>query len=69
MADQRVDVDKAELVVSGRHPSDRLNRARTLVDDHIEAFLPQLDELITEGLVLREPVDIVKYVGRAASNP
>jgi len=37
--------------------------------EHIEAFLPQLDELITEGLVLREPVDIVKYVGRAASNP
>ncbi len=37
--------------------------------EHIEAFLPQLDELITEGLVLREPVDIVKYVGRPASEP
>jgi PII-like signaling protein len=30
----------------------------------IDAFLPELDELITEGLVVREPVDIVKYVGR-----
>jgi hypothetical protein len=40
----------------------------TIVDtaEHIEGFLPQLDELITEGLVLRERVEIVKYVGRAA---
>jgi hypothetical protein len=40
----------------------------TIVDtsERIEAFLPQLDELITEGLVLREKADIVKYVGRAA---
>jgi PII-like signaling protein len=32
--------------------------------EHIAAFLPQLDELIGEGLVVREPVDVVKYVGR-----
>ncbi|HEY6316735.1 MAG TPA: DUF190 domain-containing protein [Acidimicrobiia bacterium] len=32
--------------------------------EHIDAFLPQLDDLITEGLVVREPVDVVKYVGR-----
>jgi PII-like signaling protein len=32
--------------------------------ERIDAFLPELDELITEGLVVREPVDIVKYVGR-----
>ena len=32
----------------------------------IEAFLPKLDELITEGLVVREAVDIVKYIGRPA---
>jgi PII-like signaling protein len=38
-------------------------------EDRIEAFLPQLDELITEGLVLRDRVDIVKYVGRAAPAP
>jgi PII-like signaling protein len=37
--------------------------------DRIEAFLPQLDDLITEGLVLRDRVDIVKYVGRAAPAP
>jgi len=30
----------------------------------IDAFLPELDELITEGLVVREQVQIVKYVGR-----
>jgi PII-like signaling protein len=32
--------------------------------DRIDAFLPELDELITEGLVVREPVEVVKYVGR-----
>jgi len=32
--------------------------------ERIDAFLPALDELITEGLVVREPVEIVKYVGR-----
>jgi PII-like signaling protein len=40
----------------------------TIVDtaERIDDFLPQLNELITEGLVLRERVEIVKYVGRAA---
>jgi hypothetical protein len=32
--------------------------------ERIDAFLPALDELITEGLVVRESVEIVKYVGR-----
>ncbi len=32
-------------------------------DDRIRAFLPQIDELITEGLVMLDPVDVVKYVG------
>jgi PII-like signaling protein len=32
--------------------------------DRIDAFLGELDELITEGLVVRERVEIVKYVGR-----
>ena len=32
--------------------------------DRIDAFLPTLDELITEGLVVRENVEVVKYVGR-----
>jgi hypothetical protein len=31
----------------------------------IAAFQPQLDELITEGLVVLEDVEVVKYVGRA----
>lgn len=37
-----------------------------LVDapERIEAFLPELDELISEGLVVTEDVDVVKYVGR-----
>lgn len=30
----------------------------------IEAFLPQLDDLITEGLVILDPVEVIKYVGR-----
>jgi uncharacterized protein len=34
--------------------------------DRIDAFLPTLDDLITEGLVVREHVEIVKYVGRSA---
>jgi PII-like signaling protein len=32
--------------------------------ERIDAFLPELDKLITEGLVVRERVEIVKYVGR-----
>ncbi len=32
--------------------------------DKIDAFVPELDELIEEGLVVREHVDVVKYVGR-----
>lgn len=33
-------------------------------DEAIQAFLPQLDELITEGLVILDDVEVVKYVGR-----
>jgi PII-like signaling protein len=32
--------------------------------ERIDAFLPTLDELITEGLVVREDIDIVSYRGR-----
>src|SRR5205807_8801591 len=35
-------------------------------DDRIRAFLHELDELITEGLVIIDDVEVVKYVGRAA---
>jgi PII-like signaling protein len=34
-------------------------------EERIRAFLPQLDELVHEGLVMLDPVDVVRYVGRA----
>jgi PII-like signaling protein len=33
-------------------------------EDKIREFLPVLDELVTEGLVMLDPVEVVKYVGR-----
>jgi uncharacterized protein len=36
------------------------------IAERIDAFLPQLDDLITEGLVVRERIDIVSYRGREA---
>lgn len=33
--------------------------------EKIEAFLPRLDELIAEGLVIIDDVEVIKYVGRA----
>ena len=46
--------------------SDDLPVAVVIVDtaEHIAAFLPELDELITEGLVTLEDVEVVTYVGR-----
>lgn len=46
--------------------SDDLPIAIVIVDRPaaIAEFLPQLDELITEGLVVLEDVEVVKYVGR-----
>lgn len=46
--------------------SDDLPMAIVIVDssDAITAFLPQLDELVTEGLVTVECVHVVKYAGR-----
>jgi PII-like signaling protein len=32
-------------------------------DDKIRAFLPELDELVTEGIVTLDAVEVVKYVG------
>ncbi len=31
--------------------------------DRIEAFLPELDEVVTGGLVMVEDVDVIRYVG------
>ncbi|MDY7090915.1 MAG: DUF190 domain-containing protein, partial [Actinomycetota bacterium] len=30
----------------------------------VRDFLPELDELIAEGLVIVDPVEVVRYVGR-----
>ena len=38
-------------------------------DEKIRAFLPQLDDLITEGLVLLDEVEVVRYVGRSSDAP
>jgi len=34
-------------------------------EEKIRAFLPTLDELVTEGLVIVDPVEVIRYVGRA----
>ncbi len=36
------------------------------LDERIRAFLPQVEELVVEGLVLLEEVDVIKYVGGAS---
>src|SRR3954451_24250824 len=47
--------------------SEDLPLAIIIVDaeDRIREFLPQLDELIGEGLVIIDPVEVVRYVGRS----
>ncbi|MEI2776570.1 MAG: DUF190 domain-containing protein [Tetrasphaera sp.] len=35
--------------------------------ERIEAFLPVVEELVTEGLVMLDPVEVVKYAGRGGS--
>lgn len=46
--------------------SDDLPIAIVIVDEDakIRAFLPQLDELVTEGLVILDEVEVIRYVGR-----
>ena len=46
--------------------SEDLPAAVVIVDtrEKIEAFLPQVDELVTEGLVTLDEVEVVKYAGR-----
>lgn len=45
--------------------SDDLPIAVVIVDteDKIRAFLPQLDELVTDGLVMVDPVEVIRYGG------
>jgi PII-like signaling protein len=49
--------------------SDDLPVAVIIVDaeERVRGFLAALDELITEGLVILEDVEVVKYVGRSRS--
>src|SRR5438270_5465343 len=53
--------------------SDDLPIAVVIVDrnDAIRGFMAELDELITEGLLTVEDVEVVKYAGRSgtSSNP
>jgi PII-like signaling protein len=35
-------------------------------DEHVNTFLTELDALISEGLVIVDDVEVVKYVGRPA---
>jgi uncharacterized protein len=39
-----------------------------IVDDpeRVQSFLPELDELVSEGLVILDDVQVVKYVGRGS---
>jgi hypothetical protein len=47
--------------------SDDLPIAIVIVDtdEAIQRFIPELDELITEGLVILDDVEVIKYVGRS----
>jgi PII-like signaling protein len=46
---------------------DDLPVAVVIVDaeDRVRAFLPELDELVSEGLVVLDPVEVIRYVGRS----
>jgi PII-like signaling protein len=34
-------------------------------EERVRAFLPQLDELVSEGLVVLEECEVIRYVGRS----
>ncbi|WP_432156733.1 DUF190 domain-containing protein [Streptomyces sp. bgisy153] len=36
-------------------------------EDRVRAFLPQLDELVTEGLVTLDACEVIRYTGRGES--
>lgn len=50
--------------------SEDLPVAIVIVDspDLIRAFLPQLDDLVTEGLVILDDVEVIRYIGRPGSS-
>ena len=49
--------------------SEDLPVAIVIVDDEerIRAFLPQLEELVTEGLVILDDCEVIRYAGRETS--
>ena len=51
--------------------SEDLPVAVIIIDDadRIARFLPQLDELITEGVVIIDDVEVITYRGRGAGEP
>lgn len=48
--------------------SEDLPVAVVIVDaeERVREFLPQLDELVTEGLVILDDCEVIRYVGREA---
>lgn len=38
-------------------------------EEKVRAFLPQLDELVGEGLVIIDEVEVIRYVGRPGAEP
>ncbi|MFI0961493.1 DUF190 domain-containing protein [Streptomyces sp. NPDC021080] len=36
-------------------------------EERVRAFLPQLDELVTEGLVVLDPCEVIRYAGRGGA--
>jgi uncharacterized protein len=46
--------------------ADNLPIAVVVVDseDRIRGFLPQLDELVTEGMIILDEVEVVRYIGK-----
>lgn len=38
-------------------------------DEKINAFLPELDDLVSEGMVVVDPVVVHRYAGRSAHDP
>ena len=51
--------------------SEDLPVAVVIIDaaQRVRDFLPQLDELITEGIVIIDPVEVIRYVGRPTAGP
>jgi PII-like signaling protein len=38
-------------------------------DERIRGFLPELEALEIEGLVIMEPIEVIRYAGRASTSP